>query len=80
MSKYSALENYLSTKVTFTLSYEEIEKIIGDTLPQSAHEHRAWWANPTDDTHPHAKSWMNAGWKVSTVELGRTVTFIKYEK
>ncbi|MCY3637763.1 MAG: hypothetical protein OXI16_06045 [Chloroflexota bacterium] len=26
-------------------SFTEIEKIIGDTLPPSAHQHSVWWAN-----------------------------------
>jgi hypothetical protein len=78
MSKYNPLEEYLTKKATITLTLKEIETIIQDSLPASAYNHRAWWANPNDGSHPYARSWLNAGWKVHTVELGKSVTFIRY--
>lgn len=47
------------------LTFEDIEEIIGEVLPPSAHKHRAWWAN--DPSHVHAKQWLDAGWRVAQV-------------
>jgi hypothetical protein len=79
MSKYYKLEEYLrnTQKQVETLSYDEIERILGFRLPSSAYNHRPWWAN---GGHSQANSWLNAGWEVSSVELGKSVTFRKVEK
>ncbi len=72
MNKYDPLHdfllNILPNITERTLSFDEIEKILGDKLPNSATTHRAWWANPiSPNDHPHAQSWITAGWKVDTV-------------
>jgi len=72
MSKYEPLRQFLDcTQATVgekTLSFSEIERILGFKLPKSAHEHRAWWSNPSSSTdHPYAQSWLAAGWMVDTV-------------
>ena len=43
MSKYSSLKDYLkrSKKQRESLSYDEIEKILGFKLPKSAHRYRS---------------------------------------
>jgi hypothetical protein len=80
MTKYAALQNYLAGLPygthSKTMTFEQVENIIRSKLPPSAHKHRPWWAN--DETHWHAKSWMNAGWKVDTVDQSaQWVRFIK---
>jgi len=70
-SKYIKLKEYLKN-YTVAISYNDIEKIIGEKLPQSAYVHRAWWSNTG---HEHAKTWTEAGWKVEEVEIGKSVTF-----
>jgi len=72
MSKYEPLRLYLenieSTINEKTISFQEIERVLGFKLPKSAHEHRAWWSNPSSKAdHPHAQSWLMAGWIVDTV-------------
>lgn len=52
-----------------TLSFAEIERILGRALPASARKHRAWWSNEQSGTHPHARAWMDAGWHVSAVDF-----------
>jgi len=76
-NKYYRLEEYLrkSQKEVEAMSYEEIEKILGFKLPQSASVYRAWWAN--DKTHSQAHAWLNASWKVKEVNLRNSVTFEK---
>jgi hypothetical protein len=72
--KYKSLENYLinnkSNKII--LSYKEIENIINDHLPNSAHKYKAWWSN---GGHIQAESWIKAGWKVIDIKLNKNITF-----
>jgi len=74
--KYHRLEEYLSNskKQIEVLTYDEIERILGFKLPPSAYKHRPWWAN---GGHNQANSWLNAGWKVASVNLGKSIKFIK---
>lgn len=71
MRKYSALSEYLLKQNSISLSFDfqQIEHIIGSLLPSSAYIHRAWWANSL--SHPQAKSWLNAGWKVHDVNFNK---------
>ena len=73
--KYTPLQNYLKNRGPnqreITLTFEQIERIINDTLPDSAKHHRAWWGNEQEGSHVNAHAWMNAGWKVDTVDLTR---------
>jgi len=68
-SRYAPLAIWLqsqpSSRDRARLTFEDIEKIIGEVLPPSAHQHRAWWAN--DTSHVHAKQWLDAGWRVAQV-------------
>ena len=77
MSKYSAFKEYLkrSQKQKEILTYNEIEEILGFELPESAHNYRQWWEN--GGGHTQANAWLEAGWKVDSVDLGSYVTFIK---
>lgn len=51
------------------LSFGEIERILGRTLPASARKHRAWWSNERSGSHSHARAWMDAGWHVAGVDF-----------
>ncbi|MEK4106882.1 hypothetical protein NST28_22550 [Paenibacillus sp. FSL R10-2791] len=75
MSKYAPLERYLN-QASITLSYNEIEQILGFKLPESAYNREQWWSGQTTE-HTQAKSWLNAGWKVHNIELSKSVTFIR---
>lgn len=71
--KYTPLENFLrdlpETQKEATLLFSQIERIINDTLPPSAHEYQAWWANEKTPHQPEKLAYMNAGWRVDTVNL-----------
>jgi len=74
-NKYHALKEYLKSKSkveTVTLSYEEIEIIIAAKLPKSAYTYAEWWAN---GGHSQAQAWLDVGWKVSKVQLGKNIQF-----
>jgi len=61
-----------------TLSFQRVEQLIGERLPSSAVNHRAWWAN--DASHTQGNAWMSAGWRVKAVNLSaRRVTFSRSE-
>lgn len=51
------------------LSFAEIERILGRSLPASARKHRAWWSNERSGSHSHARAWMDAGWHVAAVDF-----------
>lgn len=80
MNKYEPLSNYLARQFSaglrdrVSLTFQEIEQILGLPLPLSAHTHRAWWAN--NQSHSQACSWLDIGWKVGNVNIeGKAVTF-----
>lgn len=72
-SKYYPLKQYLKN-VQLTLSFDEIEKIIGEKLPQSAYQYREWWQ---DEGHYYSYAWIDAGWSLKSVDFGHSVTFEK---
>ena len=84
MFKYEPLQTYLAGLPTETqdktMSFAKIEMILNARLPPSAHKYRPWWANEYRSTHTHARCWLNAGWKVDSVNLsGEWVKFKRTE-
>ena len=75
-SKYDPLGEYLQKQPDsglLELSFAEIEKILGKSLPASAHTTRAWWAN-SQTAQGH--SWQEAKWLVDDVDFAEEyVTF-----
>ena len=82
MGKYAILGQYLGEleEGLKTLSFSEVEELLGFLLPMSAKKHRPWWAN--DKTHVQAfDGWLSVGWKAESVNLTREiVTFRKFMK
>jgi hypothetical protein len=81
--KYAPLENYLRglpiRQREVTMSFEQIEGILNDSLPLSATNHRAWWSNGTD-SRVEAHAWLNAGWKVDSVNSNKKWVRFRREK
>lgn len=76
MGKYDPLRHYLSGRAQFdseiTLIFDQIEGILGASLPPSARKHSAWWDNPTGaTTHSHALTRVESGFRVADVERER---------
>ena len=68
-SKYFPLFEYLQQQPDsglLELTFAELEKILGKSLPASAHTTRAWWAN---GKAPQAQSWQEAKWLVDNVDF-----------
>lgn len=77
-SKYRRLTEYIlkSNEERIVLTYPEIEKILGFTLPDSAHKHmRAYWSN--SETHSYAFSWLSIGYRTRVDMEENTVVFEK---
>lgn len=75
-SRYAPLAAYLhkqqSLTETITLTFAEIEKLIDGALPTSARSHRSWWANDSQ-SHIQSQEWLDAGWRVSSVNMSDEV-------
>jgi hypothetical protein len=80
MRKYAALNAHLNRRggKPEMLTFEDIESIIGRELPQSAVKHRSFWANDNQDYHSHARSWMQAGYRVAYVDREQKV--VRFER
>lgn len=77
--KYAPIYGWFSERPTsedqLTLSFEQVEQLIGEPLPDSARNHRAWWANDSVG-HAQSQAWLSAGWRVSDFDLAQgQVTF-----
>lgn len=78
--RYAPLGRHLralpASQSGITLSFDEIETILGATLPPSAFKHRQWWANQSGGSRaPH---WDAAGFKVDSVDsTRRLVRFVR---
>ena len=81
MSKYEPLERHLrsATSKELPMSFEDIESILGTSLPPSARKHRAWWSNnPQNSVMTHA--WVSAGYRTRQVNLeAESVVFERTE-
>lgn len=76
--KYRKLTEYLlsSDDIRISLTYKQIEEVLGFALPNSARNHpQQFWANT--ETHSYASSWMAINYR-ARVDIGKeTVTFEK---
>ena len=74
--KYYNLTNYLnsSKKELISLTFNDVENILGFKLPPSIRRHRANWSNTTTLSFPC--SWLKVGYKTVEVDMiNEKVTF-----
>jgi hypothetical protein len=72
MSKYTPLRDFLQKqrREEVRLTFAEIERLIGGSLPPSARKHRAWWSNnPSNSVITEA--WLNAGFRTEQVDMAQ---------
>lgn len=62
-----------STEDTKVITFKELERIIGVSLPSAAYRFKDWWLNPN---HIYSESWSRVGWRATEVKLGEYVRFI----
>ena len=60
------------------LTFDQVEAILGSSLPRSATKLKTWWTNVEPRIQSHRTAWLNNGWKVAEFEQGaRRVTFVR---
>jgi hypothetical protein len=75
IDKYYALTAYLQTRsadvkeVTLTFAMLEAPNIVGIELPGSARAYPQWWGNESRPDARHCAAWIDAGWRVTDVDL-----------
>ena len=77
-NKYGPLRAHLEKQVgaEYHLTFAQIEKLTGHTLPESSRLRR-WWANNAQN-RTQARAWLEAGWRVVKVDFaGRRVRFVR---
>lgn len=74
--KYIPLSQFFETctQNTFTLTYDEIQNIMGHELPNAAYLNLSWWKK-TKAPSTHYFAWTNYNYHVTNVNLGISVTF-----
>jgi hypothetical protein len=81
-TKYSPLSRYLARRARFTdlvtLSFHQIESIIGDSLPVVAFQSAGWWENKP--TSAHRQAWLDVGWHVESVDMEKRIVAFRREK
>jgi hypothetical protein len=79
VSIYQPLGVYLARQPgpTHTLTFGQVEALLGRSLPAAASGGRRWWTN--NPGHSQADyGWLAAGWQMATVQRQRQmVTFRK---
>ena len=80
MGKYDNLAQHLKNcnMDVVTLSFTEIEDILGFGLPASAYTYNAWWSN---GGHVQSKAWLDMEYTVNDLDLiGQEVSFIRNQE
>ena len=77
-SVYQPLREHLlfSGSDRVSLTFAEIETVLGRPLPASARKRTAWWSNNAEG-HVQAQAWLNSSYRVTDLDLtGERVTFV----
>ena len=76
--KYIPLASFfkITTHNEITLSFNALENIIGQSLPNAAYLNASWWKK-TKPPLTHYLSWTESGFYVVDVKLGTSVTFLR---
>ena len=77
-SKYHPLFEHLlfSGQGRLSMTFSEIEAVIGGSLPPSARRREEWWSN-SPSGHSQARAWMRASYRTAQVNLANeTVDFV----
>lgn len=70
MSKYARLGDHLRHQkfAEVPMTFAEIERVTGVSLPPTALQHRAWWSN-NPSNNVMTKVWLEAGFSSERVDL-----------
>jgi len=86
MSAYNPLFKLLSLKSAggmkiVSVTFSQIEAVLGFALPDTARNNPHWWGNVTGDTrHVQCRAWLNAGFETRNLSLSEErVDFVERE-
>ncbi|UFZ01484.1 hypothetical protein LQG66_19340 [Bradyrhizobium ontarionense] len=83
MPDYDALRDYLErqTRAELVLSYEEIEELLGDSLPRAA-QRASWWDSlrSPQEKMPQREACLAAGYVATRMPDGKSVRFRKQKR
>jgi hypothetical protein len=70
MSKYDRLADFLREQKTqeIPVTFKEIERVVGTSLPASS-RYPAWWSN-NPSNNVMTKIWLDAGYRTEQVDIG----------
>ena len=76
-AEYGALHTYLEHRYasTVVLTFEQMEALLGFTLPAPASTEREWWTGGAVRTQRYSEAWVGAGRTATPNLSARTVTF-----
>lgn len=80
--KYLPLEDWFRSHPAdtrqVTLTFTEIEAILGEALPKSAHKSKTWWTNlQHEGPNSPRNAWLRTGWLVETADQQQGVIRFK---
>ncbi len=81
MSKYAPFGDFLDRQKNdqVQLSFDQVEKVLGFRLPQSAYSQRAWWSNNSDN-NVMTKVWRRAHFLTKSVDMEKRVIVFARQK
>jgi hypothetical protein len=70
MSKYTPLTRHLAQRDLdrIPMTFDQIERLLGFSLPPSSRKHRAWWSNNPSNS-VMTKAWLEAGYQSEQVDI-----------
>jgi hypothetical protein len=81
-NKYLPLEAWFrkqpASAKKLKLTFEQVEKILGNPLPASAAKSKNWWANFMPKIQSHRTAWLNNGWMVT--EFDQEARWVKFAR
>jgi hypothetical protein len=80
MPDYALLAAHLATLAgpRVTLTFAEVEAIIGGPLPLAARLNHSWWRDHPMGRRSHGGAWIRAGWQIEAHDAyAGTVTFAR---
>ena len=78
-NKYAPLTRFLRQQEAprITMTFQELEEVLGFSLPASAWKYPSWWSNAASG-QSQVRGWRDAGWETRDLDLrGRKVTFVR---
>ena len=83
--KYGPLKEHLlaisEDRYEVTLSFRQLEAILGFELPKSAVDYRQWWGNQWDAKgRSQAEAWLAAGFLVDGVQLRKPGGSVRFRR